>query len=148
MCSISPSTEEGWQQRCNHKLTAIVFIRAIATVVVTITHPCFRDAPVVITGKVVSPTGGRDTSGTVNFIRTISTVVYAITVPAGVYAVLVVAGESERWTGCSWWRYARLSVCFNYPILQIASFATPKYIQITNLFSYNTVKDIYRYQCN
>jgi len=73
-----------------------VFIRAIATVVVTITHPCFRDAPVVITGKVVSPTGGRDTSGTVNFIRTISTVVYAITVPAGVYAVLVVAGESER----------------------------------------------------
>lgn len=83
-------------------LTAVVFIRTITTVVVTITHPCFRDTPVVITGKVAGGTGGGETSGTVNFIRTVTAVVHAITAPTGKDAVLVAAGERSWRTGRSW----------------------------------------------
>lgn len=84
------------------KLTAVLFIRAITTVILTITHPIFGDASIVITGKVGSWTGGWDTGGTVNFVWAISTVIMAVTAPAGVYALLVVAGESIWRAGRSW----------------------------------------------
>ena len=79
-----------------------MFIRAITTVVVTVTHPYLRDTPVVITGKGAGSTGGRETGGTVNFIRTVATVVHAITAPTGEDAVLVVAGERLWRTGRAW----------------------------------------------
>ena len=78
-----------------------MFIRAVTTVVVTVTHPRFRDTPVVITGKVVGGTGGRDTSGTVHFIRTVAAVVHAVAAPTGVDAALVVAGERSWRAGRS-----------------------------------------------
>lgn len=79
-----------------------MFIRAVTTVVVTITHPHFRDTPVVIAGEVVGSTGGRETSGTVHFIRTVTAVVHAVTAPTGQDAVLVVAGECSWRAGHSW----------------------------------------------
>lgn len=83
-------------------LTAVVFIRAVAAVVVTVTQPYFRDAPVVITCKVDGGTGGGETSGTVNFVRTVAAVIHAIAAPTGHDAVLVVAGERSWRAGRSW----------------------------------------------
>lgn len=83
-------------------LTAIVFIRAITTVIITVTHPCFSNTSVVIAGKVLSSTGGRETGGTVHFIRAVTTVVHAVAAPIGHDAVFVVAGERIRRAGRSW----------------------------------------------
>lgn len=87
---------------CPFILTAVVFIRAIAAVIVTVTHPHLRDTPVVVAGEVAGGTSGRDTSGTVYFIRTVAAVVHAVTAPTGIDAVLVVAGECIWRAGCSW----------------------------------------------
>lgn len=87
------------------RLTAVVLIRPIATVIVTIAHPYFGNTPVVIACKVVGSTGGREPSGAINFVRTIATIVHAVTAPAGQNAVLVVAGECPWRAGrscCGW----------------------------------------------
>lgn len=76
-----------------------MFIGAVATVIVTITQPRFRDTPVVIACKVVSRTGGRDFSGTVHFIGTITTIVDAVTAPSRLDAMFVIAGESKGRAG-------------------------------------------------
>lgn len=78
-----------------------MFIRAITTVIVTVTQPCSRDTFVVITGKVLGGTGGRETSGTVHFIRAVAAVVHTIAEPTGQDAVPVVAGERLWRTSCS-----------------------------------------------
>ena len=83
-------------------LTAVVFIRAVAAVVLTVTQPHFRDTPVVITGKVAGVTCGGKTSGTVRLIRAVPAVIRAITAPTGRDTVLVVAGERVRRAGRSW----------------------------------------------
>lgn len=85
-------------------LTTVPFIRAITTVVFTVTHPYFRDAPAIITGKVAVGAGGGEFGGTVHFIRIIAAVVHAITAPPGVDAAPVVAGECLWRARRSWKR--------------------------------------------
>lgn len=79
-----------------------MFIRAITAVIVTVTHPSFRDTPLVITSKVVGGTGSWETSGTIHFIRTVAAIVHAIATPIGLDAVLVGTGERLGRTGRSW----------------------------------------------
>lgn len=85
-----------------YTLTAVVFIRSIAAVIVTVTQPYVRNTPLVVAREVVLSAGGGDFSGTVRFIRTVATIVHAVTVPTGQDAVLVVAGERLWRAGRSW----------------------------------------------
>lgn len=84
------------------KLTAVVFIRPVAAVVVTIAQPLFGNTSVVITREVVGSTGGGEMSGAVGLIRTVAAVVHAVAPPGGPNAALVVAGERIRRAGGPW----------------------------------------------
>lgn len=84
------------------KLTAVVFIRPVTAVIVTIAQPLFGNTSIVIAREVVGSTGGGEIRGAVGLIRTVATVVHAVAAPAVLNAALVVAGERIRRAGGPW----------------------------------------------
>lgn len=84
------------------KLTAVVFIRPVTAVILTIAQPLFGNTFIVIAREVVDSTGGGEMSGAVGLIRTVAAVVHAVAAPGGPNATLVVAGERIWRAGGPW----------------------------------------------
>lgn len=82
--------------------TAVVFIGAVAAVVVPVTQPRLRDASVVVTGEVAGGAGGGETGGAVDLVGAVAAVIGAVAAPPRLDAVLVGAGEGSRRAGRSW----------------------------------------------
>lgn len=82
------------------KLTAVLFIRSITTVIVCVTEPVPWDTAVIVTGIGGFRAGSRWPGGAVLFIAAIHTVIVSVTAPVSRDTLSSVdTGECPRGTG-------------------------------------------------